>query len=53
MSWVIVSKETGKSVCELTNENNVKKLNTKLYRAVPALEYLVNLNKEIKRNSQN
>ena len=48
MSWIIVNKETGKSVCELTNINNVKRINTKKYEALAALEYLVRLNREIK-----
>ena len=48
MSWIIVNKETGKSVCELTNINNVKRINTKKYKALTALDYLTRLNREIK-----
>ena len=48
MSWIIVNKETGKSVCELTNVNNVKRINTNKYEALTALDYLVKLNREIK-----
>jgi hypothetical protein len=47
-SWVIVNKATGKAVFETFNENTAKAVNTRLYIAVPALQYLQQLNKLIK-----
>lgn len=47
-SWVIRNKETKEVVMEAYNENVVSHLNTAKYEAVPILEYLQNLNKEIK-----
>jgi len=44
-SWVIVNIATGFAVFETFNENTAKAVNTRLYRAVPILEYLQSLNK--------
>ena len=44
-SWVIINIATGKAVFETFNENTAKAVNTKLYRAIPILEYLQSLNK--------
>lgn len=44
-SWVIVNNATGVAVFETFNENTAKAVNTKLYRAVPIIEYLQSLNK--------
>jgi len=49
-SWVIVNKETGEPVLETYNEKMLSKLNTEKYEAIPALKYLVALNKKIKEN---
>ena len=49
-SWVIVNKETGEPVLETYNEKILSKLNTEKYEAIPALKYLVALNKKIKEN---
>ena len=46
-SWIIRNKEAKDVVMETYNENAVKHLNTAKYEAVPILEYLQNLNKEI------
>jgi len=43
-SWVIVNRATGAAVFETFNENTAKAINEKLYHAVPALEYLQQLN---------
>ena len=48
MSWIIVNKSTGAAVCELYNPKTVAKINTVKYKAVPALEYLYMLNRNIK-----
>ena len=47
-SWVIVNKATGAAVFETFNENTAKAVNTRLYIAVPALQYLQQLNATIK-----
>jgi hypothetical protein len=47
-SWIIVNKATGKAVFETFNENTAKAVNTRLYKAVPVLEYLYALNAAIK-----
>ena len=46
-SWIIVNRATGAAVFETFNENTAKAINEKLYRAVPALEYLQQLNKAL------
>jgi len=47
-SWVIVSKQSGKAVLETFDSSLVNCINQKLYKAVPILEYLQNLNKSLK-----
>jgi len=47
VSWIIVNKVTGAAVFETFNENTAKAVNEKLYRAMPALEYLQQLNKAL------
>ena len=44
-SWVIINKATGFAIFETFNENTAKAVNTRLYEAVPILEYLQSLNK--------
>ncbi len=51
-SWVIVNKETGKAVFETFEEKTANAINKEKYKAVPILEYLQNLNKEIKDNDK-
>lgn len=46
-SWVIVRNSNGEAVLETFNEEVAKAYNTKLYRAVPILDYLVNFNKSV------
>jgi len=48
-SWVIIDKETGEAILETFNESFVKNLKDQ-YKAVPILEYLQNLNKELKNS---
>ncbi|MES0444905.1 MAG: hypothetical protein ABUJ92_00030 [Desulfobacterales bacterium] len=50
MSWVIVDTTTNKAVFETFDKPTVDdiKENHPRYAAVPALDYLVNLNREIK-----
>lgn len=43
-SWVIVNKETGKPVFETFNQNTAKAINTRLYKAIPILQWLQSLN---------
>jgi len=47
-SWIIVNKATRQAVFETFNENTAKAVNGKLYEAVPALQYLQQLNERIK-----
>lgn len=47
-SWIIVDRETGKAVIELFDRRNVDQINQEKYEAVPALEYLQELNVKIK-----
>jgi len=46
-SWIIVNRATGAAVFETFNENTAKAVNEKLYRTIPALEYLQQLNKSL------
>jgi len=46
-SWIIVNRATGAAVFETFNENTAKAVNEKFYRAMPALEYLQQLNKTL------
>jgi hypothetical protein len=46
-SWIIVNRATGAAVFETFNENTAKAVNEKLYRAMPAIEYLQQLNKTL------
>lgn len=47
-SWIIVNKATRAAVFETFNENTAKAVNTRLYEAIPALQYLQQLNRSIK-----
>ena len=47
-SWVIVSKQSGKAVLETFDSSLIDCINQKLYKAIPILEYLQNLNKILK-----
>jgi hypothetical protein len=47
-SWIIVNKATRQVVFETFNENTARAVNTRLYEAIPALEYLQQLNRSIK-----
>lgn len=44
-SWVIVDKVTGNAACELYDIQNVFRINTLKYKAVPILMYLQSLNR--------
>lgn len=47
-SWIIRNKETREVICETWNPLVVARLNKRKYEAVPILEYLGRLNKEIR-----
>lgn len=47
-SWVIVDKITNKAIFETFSESILGKINVEKYQAVPVLEYLQNLNKQIR-----
>jgi hypothetical protein len=47
-SWIIINKATRQAVFETFNENTAKAVNTRLYEALPALQYLQQLNRNIK-----
>lgn len=51
-SWIIVNKATGAAVFETFNENTARAVNVKLYEAIPALQYLQQLNRSIKEQSK-
>jgi hypothetical protein len=48
-SWIIINKATRQAVFETFNENTAKAVNTRLYEAVPALQYLQQLNRSLKK----
>ena len=39
-SWVIINKATRQAIFETFNENTAKAINTRLYEAIPILEWL-------------
>lgn len=43
-SWVIIDRNTGESVCELFNQENVMFVNIEKYEVKTILEYLSGLN---------
>ena len=47
-SWIIVNRTTRQAVFETFNENTAKAVNTRLYEAIPALQYLQQINRTIK-----
>jgi hypothetical protein len=48
-SWMVVDRKTGKAVTEIfKNDEAINRLNLEKYKAVPAGEYLGDLNKNIK-----
>ena len=44
--WVIVNLATNQAVFETFNENTARAVNTRLYKAVPILEWLQSLNRK-------
>lgn len=50
-SWIIVRKDTGEAVMETFEEDTAKAINTKNYKALPALEYLQAFNAKIKEGN--
>lgn len=50
-SWVIIEKETGMGVLETFNSNILPYLNTAKYEAIPILEYLHNINAQVKNGA--
>ena len=47
-SWVIVNRHTRMAIFETFNENTAKAVNTRLYEAIPILEYLQQLHRSLK-----
>ena len=45
-SWIIVNIATNQAVFETFNENTARAVNTRLYKAVPILEWLQSLNRK-------
>jgi hypothetical protein len=43
-SWIIINKATREAVFETFNENTAKAINSRLYEAIPAHQYLQQLN---------
>lgn len=50
-SWVIREKEGGKVIMETFDKKKVDALNTEKYEAIPAYEYLTQLNEQIKKDN--
>jgi hypothetical protein len=49
-NWIVIEKSTGKAIMETWSANVINDL-TPDYKVVPAYEYLVNLNREIKESN--
>lgn len=48
-SWIVRDKFTGLVICEIFNPSNVERVNASArYEAIPILDYLVELNRQIK-----
>lgn len=47
-SWVIINKATKQAVFETFNQNTANAVNTRLYEAVPVLQYLQGINATLK-----
>lgn len=52
-SWVIKNKETGEVIAETFDKKKVDALNKDKYEAVPILEHLQGINKDIKEKADN
>ena len=54
MSWIVVNDKTGKGVLEFNMKSNADLVNakSKTHKAIPVLEYLGKLNREIKENDR-
>lgn len=50
-SWVVRNKHTKEVVAETFNSNVAKAINKKKYEAVPTMEYLCELNRNIKEQN--
>jgi hypothetical protein len=50
-SWIIVRKSDGTAILETFSDAIARAINTEKYSAMPALEYLQNLNRSIKARS--
>ena len=48
MSWIVTSKATGETVCELFNQDVANAVDRTRFDVLPADEYLRQLNKRIK-----
>ena len=48
-SWIIVNKQTGKAVFETFCKEFAETINREKYIALPALEYLQQLNRSLKK----
>ena len=44
-SWVVVERETGRAVCEISGQSVADKINTAKYEAIPIVAYLQSLNR--------
>lgn len=51
-SWVIRNKATGEVLFETFDSRKVAALNRERYEAVPILDYLVELNQQIKQGAR-
>jgi len=48
-SWIIVNKQTGAAVFETFNPAMAQAINTAKYAVLPALQYLQQLNRQLKK----
>lgn len=51
-SWILVSRETGKPLCETWNPKLVARVNTERIEVLTALEWLQRFNRQVKKGKQ-
>lgn len=51
-SWIIINRATGNAILETFSEKYAKSINAEKYEVLTAIEYLVQLNEKIKKESR-
>lgn len=52
MSWIICRKSDGKAIVEVWNESTLEHINRDKYEAIPARQYLEELNAKLRTERQ-